>query len=90
MNETLALIASRRSHRAYKNRQITEEQLNALLKAAVESPSAVNRQPWHFSAVQKAELLDELNASVRENVMKKDPASRSPRFADEAFHVLDV
>lgn len=88
MNQTLSLIASRRSHRAYQPTQLTQDQLQALLDAAVQSPSAVNRQPWFFSVVQNQALLDEINQAVRENVMQKDPALRSPRFADDAFHVF--
>ena len=65
-NETLRLISARRSHRAYENTPITEEQLNAILKAAVESPSAVNRQPWHFTVVRNQDLLDEMNKAVWE------------------------
>lgn len=87
-NETLRLISARRSHRAYENTPITEEQLNAILKAAVESPSAVNRQPWHFSVVCNQDLLDEMNKAVWEQMMKRDAAKRSPRFADSTFHVF--
>ena len=86
MNETLNLIASRRSHRAYTHEQITAEQRNALLKAAVESPSAVNRQPWHFTLVQNKLLLDKINAYCVENARKK--ADASPRFAQEDYHVF--
>ena len=63
-NETLRLISARRSHRAYAPTPLTQEQIDALLKAAVESPSAVNRQPWHFSVVRNQQLLDELNQAV--------------------------
>ena len=87
-NETLRLISARRSHRAYEGTPITEEQLNAILQAAVESPSAVNRQPWHFTVVRNQELLDEMNTAVREQAMKRDPSKRSPRFADSDFHVF--
>lgn len=86
MNETLSLIASRRSHRAYLPEQITEEQLQALLDAAVQSPSAVNRQPWHFTAVQNKALLDDINEAVREEALKS--ADPGPRFADPAFNVF--
>ena len=65
-NETLSLISSRRSHRAYEKTPLTQEQLDALLRAAVESPSAVNRQPWHFTVVRNQALLDELNKAVWE------------------------
>lgn len=87
-NETLRLISARRSHRAYESTPITEEQLNAVLRAAVESPSAVNRQPWHFTVVRNQELLDEMNRAVWEQMMKRDAGKRSPRFADCTFHVF--
>ena len=87
-NETLSLISSRRSHRAYKKTPLTQEQLDALLRAAVESPSAVNRQPWHFTVVRNQPLLDEMNAAVWEQMMKRDSNRRSPRFVDPDFHVF--
>ena len=51
-NEVLNTISKRRSHRSYADTQVTDEQLKKILKAAMESPSAVNRQPWHFTVVQ--------------------------------------
>ena len=86
MNETLSLIASRRSHRAYLPDQLTREQLDALLLAAVQSPSAVNRQPWHFTVVQNAQLLADINAAVREEALKNE--NPGPRFSDPAFNVF--
>lgn len=87
-NETLRLIADRRSHRAYEQTPLTQEQLDALLRAAVESPSAVNRQPWHFTVVRNQALLDEMNRAVWEEMMKRAPEKRSPRFEDGRFHVF--
>ncbi len=87
-NETLKLIASRRSHRAYESTPLTEEQLSALLDAAVASPSAVNRQPWHFVVVRDAALIDAMDAEVHNTVMKREESARSPRFLDPAFHVF--
>ncbi|MBR6185818.1 MAG: nitroreductase family protein [Clostridia bacterium] len=87
-NETLSLISARRSHRAYENTPLTKEQLDALLKAAVESPSAVNRQPWHFTVVRSQALLDKMNEAVWEQMMKREAQKRSPRFLDGNFHVF--
>ncbi len=87
-NETLRLISTRRSHRAYESTPITEEQLKAVLRAAVESPSAVNRQPWHFTVVRNQALLDDMNKAVWDQMMKRDPEKRSPRFSDGSFHVF--
>ncbi len=55
--DVLQTISNRRSHRAYTKKQLPEETLSAILKAGLESPSAVNRQPWHFSVVQNPELI---------------------------------
>ncbi|MDR2743118.1 MAG: nitroreductase [Treponema sp.] len=64
-NPVLTAIADRRSIRAYSGDQLTQEQLDAILKAARESPSALNAQPWHFSVVQKPEILKEVNEEAR-------------------------
>ena len=87
-NPTLQLISSRRTHRAYKQTPLTQEQLDALLKAAVESPSARNMQPWHFTVVTNQELLNEVDAAMKEELMKLDPSQRSERLKDSAFHVF--
>jgi nitroreductase len=65
-NPVLNAIAGRRSIRQYKEGvQLTQEQLDAILKAARESPSARNSQPWHFSVVRKPAILEEINAEAR-------------------------
>ena len=65
MNETaLNLLLNRRSIRAYKDKKVTEEEKELLLKCALASPSAGNRQPWHFTFVEDQALLDEINAEM--------------------------
>ena len=87
-NAVLDTIAARRSHRAYKDTPVSQEHIDLLLKAFLESPSAVNKQPWHISVVRNQALLDKMNTAIREEVMKREAASRSPRFADDEFHVF--
>ena len=41
-------ILSRRSIRKFKNKPVSEEVLNNILEAGRRSPSATNKQPWHF------------------------------------------
>lgn len=86
--EVMEAIETRRSHRAYKPDPLTREQLDILLKAALASPSAVNRQPWHFTVVQDQVLLQKIHDAAAEDMMKKSEADRSPRFADKAFHIF--
>ena len=60
-NPVLQAISERRSIRAYKPEQITKEQLDTLLQAANEAPSARNAQAWHFTVVQNQDLIKEVN-----------------------------
>ena len=87
-NIVLETIAARRSHRAYENTPVSQEHIDLMLKAFLESPSAVNKQPWHISVVRNQKLLDEMNEAIRGEVMKREASARSPRFADSAFHVF--
>jgi len=67
-NPVLSAIADRRSIRAYTKEKLTQEQLDAILAAAVQAPSARNAQPWHFSVVQDGGILAEINAEVSKNL----------------------
>jgi nitroreductase len=69
-NPVLTAISERRSIRSYKDQPITKEQLDTLLKAAVESPSARNAQPWHFSVVQNPAILKEISDESSKNLNK--------------------
>lgn len=82
--DVLQAISGRRSHRAYKEEQLPEEVLGAILKAGLESPSARNHQPWHFSVAQNAALIQEIHDEAA-NVMG---GTGSPRFADPDFQMF--
>ncbi len=82
--DVLKTISERRSHRVYQAKQIPEEVLSAILKAGLEAPSARNQQPWHFSVVQNAELIQEVHDEAAA-VMGK---GGSPRFADPVFQIF--
>jgi nitroreductase len=64
INPVLSAIAERRSIRGYTDEKVTREQIDTLLKAAQEAPSARNSQPWHFSVVQDPRILKEINAGA--------------------------
>ena len=87
-NAVLDTIAARRSHRAYQDTPVTQAQLDALLAACLQSPSAVNKQPWHISVVRDKQLLSDINDATREGMMRKEAAQRSPRFEDKKFDVF--
>jgi nitroreductase len=70
-NPVLTAISERRSIRSYTDQKLTKEQLDVLLKAAGEAPSARNAQPWHFSVTQNRAIIDEVNAEISKAVGKE-------------------
>lgn len=65
MNDTIKYILSRRSTRAFLPEQIKEEELEAVLQAALYAPSAHNDQSWHFTVIQDQPLLAALNVDAK-------------------------
>jgi nitroreductase len=55
MTEALNWILKRRSIRAYTDSPVTDEQVEALLRAAMAAPSANDVRPWAFVVVRAAE-----------------------------------
>ncbi len=53
-------IFARRSIRKYTADRVGEEDVKALLEAAMSAPSAGNSQPWHFVVVTDRQTLDAL------------------------------
>lgn len=55
--ETLKAILTRRSVRHFTSDPIQEEDLQELLRAGMQAPSAKNEQPWHFVILDDSKLL---------------------------------
>lgn len=53
-------IKNRRSIRQYTNQAVSDDQIKAVLEAAMYAPSAGNEQPWHFIVIKDRQLLDEV------------------------------
>ena len=58
--EAIEAIMSRRSIRRYKDKKIPKETITKLLKAAMNAPSAHNKQPWHFIVVDDRDTLNKV------------------------------
>ncbi|MDT8901563.1 nitroreductase family protein [Anaeroselena agilis] len=88
MNETLRTIAARRSVRAYRPEQIGPEELQAILEAGRFAPSGMGQQAWHFSVVQRKELLDRINEACREGFLRSGNKVFEERARAEGFSVF--
>jgi nitroreductase len=54
-------IDIRRSVRQFKEKEVSKEKIEALLRAAMQAPSAGNQQPWEFLVVQNRDMLNKLS-----------------------------
>lgn len=51
-------IFHRISVRKYQNRDVEQEKIELMLKAAMAAPSACNQQPWEFYVVKDKAVID--------------------------------
>lgn len=65
-------IYTRVSIRKYQDRPVEPEKTQALLRAAMQAPSAVNQQPWEFYVVTNREKLEALSKVSPYAGMTKD------------------
>lgn len=70
----LDLIKKRRSIRKYTDEPVSDEDIQALLEAAMAAPSANNSQPWTFIVVREAELRQKLAQTHPWSKMAADAA----------------
>ena len=62
-NPVLETIMTRTSVRKYADRPVEKEKIEAMLRAGMAAPTAVNKQPWHFVVVNDRAKLNELAAA---------------------------
>ncbi len=63
-NQAYHNIISRVSVRKFTNDPVTDDELTAILYAAMSAPSGVNKQPWEFIVIDEPELLKELSSAL--------------------------
>ena len=88
MNETLKNIRNRRSTRAFLPEQLNDTDVQDIIDAGIYAPSATNKQPWHFTVIQRKDIIDRLSDAFKE-IARKSDNEYIRRFADnEKFHVF--
>ena len=63
-NDLVQLIMTRTSIRAFLDKPVSDETVEALLKAAMAAPSAKNSRPWSFVVIRDRALLEKLGDSL--------------------------
>lgn len=91
------VISKRRSVRHFNAKlAVSDEDINALLQAAVSAPTAGNIQPWRFTVVRSVEARERLAAGLRQPwattapvviIISVDPRPCAARYGDRGEYL---
>ncbi len=70
--EPMEMLKTRRSIRKFRQETVPEKTIEQILDCAMQAPSAVNAQPWHFIVVKEKELLNKVSEIHPYAKMTKD------------------
>lgn len=87
-NETLEVIKRRRSVRKFLPDRIKQEELEAILEAAVYAATGHNSQPWHFTVVENKALIDEMNEKTKAFMRESDIDWMRKMGSKDRLHIL--
>lgn len=85
MNNFLKILSERKSCRSFKSKNLSQEELDAILEAGIQAPSAMNSQSCEIFAIIGEEKYDELANAVKEVLLESHKnTSHHYRFAYHA------
>lgn len=66
-------IYTRRATREFTTAPVDEKTIRELIDAAIQAPSAVNRQPWSFRVIRDKAVLEKISREAKAHMMKASP-----------------
>lgn len=89
-------IFKRRSIRKYKDKSISDELIEKILRAGMQAPSAINQQPWEFLVIKDKKSRDILaGMSAYSKMVSSSPVSfilfgRKDKMKAKDFWIQDL
>ena len=80
-NDAAKLLTEVKTTQFFTDEKLLDEDIEKILSAGVNAPSAMNTQPWHFTAVTDEEVQNKLAdamSSMKPPAMKDDGTGTSP------------
>jgi nitroreductase len=86
-------IRERRAIRNFLDQRVARGTIERLIHAAVQAPSAVNKQPWLFTVIREARLLEVISAQAKKHLIALINSGDAPQdfraiLSDPDFHIL--
>lgn len=80
-------ILNRRAIRKYTDQQVSQEQLDTILKSAIYAPSTLNKQAWEIRAVQNPGIIAEINKRFLAFAQGKEFQGSAARYREPGFSI---
>jgi nitroreductase len=86
-------LYGRRSVRSYTADPVSQADLEYVIDAAIQAPSAMNEQALTFTVIRSAELLDRISRQAKAHLLAQSAFGITPgpfrnRIADPAFQIF--
>jgi nitroreductase len=86
-------LYGRRAIRQFTPEPVARPVLERLIDAAIQAPSAINAQPWHFTVISKASLLDSIAVEAKAYMLRLAVVSDFPNhfrttLAADDYHIF--
>ena len=78
LNPVLSTIMARRSIRQYQDRPVEHEKLEQVVRAGINAPSGMNRQPWIVRVVEDGKLIADVTEVYKQE--NAEQVMRDPGF----------
>ena len=79
MNAVMENLLTRRSTRAFQDKEIPRQELEQILKAAQYAPSAKNLQTWQFTVVCNRQKIQELATAIGKELGRENYDMYNPQ-----------
>lgn len=81
-------ILTRRSIRKYTDQQVTQAQIDTIMKCAIFAPSALNKQPWEVRVIQNKQILKEINDRFLKHAQGKEFQGSAAHYREQGFSIF--
>lgn len=80
-------ILKRRAIRKYTDEQVSQEQLDTIMKCAIFAPSALNKQSWEIRVIQNSTIIDEINNRFLAFAQGKEFQGSAAHYREPGFSI---
>lgn len=89
MNVCIHHILSRRTIRKFTDQKLNREDLKLIVKCGQYAPTAMGKQPWHFSIITQESILDAIEEACAESWLKGEcPPAIKEQIEDGSFNTF--